>query len=226
MVLSFLSFKREFNKQISIFLDRFMSLKGITYCLIVLMFGMIVIAWSSGNANQKIKWLILKGGTLKVNGSTNINTFSCLVADNAPIDTLVCFVNKDASVAMSGKISLDIFGFDCHNPMMTLDLRKTLKAKEYPVMKINFLSLSKLPDLKATPDLIKGWVNIELSGVTKKFDVSYKFSIDNMKVIHLLGDRSVNFSDFNITPPRKLGGIIRANDRLDVEFSLDLKEVN
>lgn len=200
-----------------------MSLKGITYCLIVLMFGMIVIAWSSGNANQKIKWLILKGGTLRVNGSTNINTFSCLVADNAPIDTLICTLNKDATVNMSGKINLDIYGFDCHNPMMTLDLRKTLKAKEYPTMHINFLSLNKMPDLKCVPELINGWVNIELSGVAKKYEVSYRFSMDNAKVIHLIGDRSVNFSDFNITPPKKLGGIIRANDKLDVEFSLDLK---
>ena len=215
-----------FNQWFSIFLGRVMSLKVITYCLILFVFGITFIAWTSGNANLKIKWLILKGGSLKVNGSTNINTFSCIVADNTPIDTLICTVNKDASVLMNGKISLDIYGFDCHNPMMTLDLRKTLKAKEYPSMRVNFLSLSKFPDLKATPEAIKGWVNIELSGVTKRYEVSYKFSMDNMKVIHLVGDRSVNFSDFNITPPRKLGGIIRANDRLDVEFSLDLKEVN
>ena len=49
--------------------------------------------------------------------------------------------------------------------------------------------------------------------------------MDNLKVIHLIGDRSVNFSDFNITPPRKLGGIIKANDRLDVEFGLDLTQI-
>ena len=142
------------------------------------------------------------------------------------MDTIVCTQNKDASVLMNGKIDLDIFGFDCHNPMMTLDLRKTLKAKEYPTMKIYFISLNKIPELKPAPEPIKGWVSIELSGVTKKYEVSYKFSMDNQKVIHLIGDRSVNFSDFNITPPRKLGGIIRANDNLDVEFSLELKAID
>ena len=203
-----------------------MSLKGIIYSLVVLVFGITILSWDNSNAIIKIKWLILKGGTLRVNGSTNINTFSCLVADNAPIDTLTGTLNRDGTVGMNGKINLDIFGFDCHNPMMTLDLRKTLKAKEYPTMHINFLSLNKMPELKYVPEPIKGWVNIELSGVTKRYEVSYRFSMDNAKVIHLIGDRSVNFSDFNITPPRKLGGIIRANDKLEVEFSLDLKAVD
>ncbi len=203
-----------------------MSLKGIIYSLVVLVFGITILSWDNSNAIIKIKWLILKGGTLRVNGSTNINTFSCLVADNAPIDTLTGTLNKDATINMNGKINLDIYGFDCHNPMMTLDLRKTLKAKEYPTMHINFLSLNKMPELKYVPEPIKGWVNIELSGVTKRYEVSYRFSMDNAKVIHLIGDRSVNFSDFNITPPRKLGGIIRANDKLEVEFSLDLKAVD
>ena len=203
-----------------------MSLKGIIYSLLVIVFGITILSWDNSNAIIKIKWLILKGGTLRVNGSTNINTFSCLVADNTPIDTLTGTLNRDGTVGMSGKINLDIFGFDCHNPMMTLDLRKTLKAKDYPTMHINFLSLNKMPELKYLPEPIKGWVNIELSGVTKRYEVSYRFSMDNAKVIHLIGDRSVNFSDFNITPPRKLGGIIRANDKLEVEFSLDLKSVD
>ena len=169
--------------------------------------------------------MVLNGGTLRVNGSTNINTFSCIVANNAPSDTITFIANKDGSELMTGNISLDILGFDCHNPMMTLDLRKTLKAKQYPVMKINFISLDKFPSLKPTQESIKGWVNIELAGITKKYEVSYRVSMDNNKTIHLIGDRSVNFSDFNIFPPKKLGGIIKANDNLDVEFSLNMRAI-
>ena len=169
---------------------------------------------------------MLKGGTLRVNGSTNINTFSCTVANDSPPDTLSILINKDGSILMLGRIELEIFGFDCHNPMMTADLRKTLKAKEYPTMKINFVSLNKYPDLKSLQESIKGLVNIELAGVTKRYEVSYKFYMDNQNTIHLIGDRSVNFSDFKLTPPKKLGGIIRANDNLDVEFGLNLKSIN
>jgi len=204
-----------------------MLIKEKIYLLIVLFLtGVFFIGWNNKNPDLKARWIVLKGGTLRVNGSTNINTFSCIVANDSPPDTLSFLPNKDASILMLGKIDLDIFGFDCHNPMMTADLRKTLKAKEYPIMKINFASLNKYPDLKSSQESIKGLVNIELAGVTKRYEVSYKFYMDDQKIIHLIGDRSVNFSDFKLTPPRKLGGIIRANDNLDVEFGLNLKSIN
>ena len=197
-----------------------------TYLSILSIALFCFIGWNNNETNLKTKWVVMKGGTLRVNGSTNINTFSCLVANDSPNDTISCFLNKDATITMTGKIDLWIFGFDCHNPMMTADLRKTLKAKEYPAMRISFVSLKKYPDLKPTQELIKGFVNIELAGVVRKYEVSYKFFLDEQKTIHLIGDRSVNFSDFNLTPPKKLGGIIKANDNLDVEFGLSLKAIN
>ena len=203
-----------------------MQFKNKTYLLFILfVVEVFLISWNNKNPDLKARWIVLKGGTLRVNGSTNINTFSCIVANDSPPDTLSFIINKDASILMLGKIELDIFGFDCHNPMMTADLRKTLKAKEYPTMKINFVSLNKYPDLKSSQESIKGLVNIELAGVTKSYEVSYKFYMDNQNTIHLIGDRSVNFSDFKLTPPKKLGGIIRANDNLDVEFGLNLKSI-
>ena len=204
-----------------------MSFKETTYLSLILVFtGVLFIGWNNKYPDFKAKWIVLKGGTLRVNGSTNINTFSCVVANDEHPDTIILSINRDASVAMLGKIDLDIFGFDCHNPMMTADLRKTLQAKEYPTMKIYFISLNKFPELKSNQELIKGLVNIELAGVTKKYEVSYKFYMDKQNIIHLIGDRSVNFSDFKLTPPKKLGGIIRANDNLDVEFGLSLKAIN
>lgn len=171
------------------------------------------------------KWVVSKGGFLRVNGSTNVSTFSCIVPEYVDPDTITC-INKDLPILMNGNISLNIFGFDCHNTLMTADLRKTLRAKEYPKMKIHFLSLNKFPELRSIEETITGWVNIELSGVTKKFDVKFRFYTDDQKIIHLIGIRSINFSDFNLSPPRKLGGIIQTKDKLDVEFGLNFKTLN
>jgi hypothetical protein len=115
--------------------------------------------------------------------------------------------------------------FDCHNSMMTHDLRKTLKEKEFPRLYIRFLTLKEFPELSAHPSSITGLVNIELAGVTKRFEIYYQVSVDAQKVIHLLGSRDVNFSDFNLTPPRKLGGMIKTNDKLNVVFHLKIKAI-
>ncbi len=123
-------------------------------------------------------------------------------------------------------LTLDVLSFNCHNPMMTSDLRKTLKAKDYPYLHIRFQSLNKMPELTNKQEQIKGWVEIELAGITKQYEVAYTFYIDEQKIIRLIGSRMVTFSDFNLIPPRKLGGMIQAKDQLAVEFQLYLKSIN
>lgn len=176
---------------------------------------------------QAKKWIVSESSNLRVNGSTNINTFICEIPSIDQTDTIT--VNKDKNdkeILLSGAINLNIKSFDCHNMIMTHDLRKTLKQEQFPVLHISFLSLNKLPDLSANPEPITGWVFIEIAGVRKRFEVNYQISQDARKVIHLLGSRDVNFSDFNLVPPRKLGGMIKTNDKLSVDFHLKMKTID
>lgn len=170
------------------------------------------------------KWVLLKGGSLQVKGSTNVNKFSCDITGYGKPDTLNLFYNtQNKRVNIKGKIGLDVNLFDCHHPVMTADLRKTLKSKEYPKLNISFLTLDRLPETSAQQNIIKGWVDIELAGKTKRYEVNYKFSSAHPKVINLIGEREVNFTDFGLTPPRKIGGMIQTNNELYVTFKLSLK---
>jgi len=105
---------------------------------------------------------------------------------------------------------------------MTADLRKTLKVKEFPKLIIRFINLSRYPDFN-NPSDIKGMVTIELAGTAKQFEVNYRFIPDGTKSLTLIGSRAIKFSDFNIVPPRKIGGLIQTNNDLNVEFNLQLK---
>jgi hypothetical protein len=62
--------------------------------------------------------------------------------------------------------------------------------------------------------------------VSKHFEVNYQISRDTQQVIHLLGSRAINFSDFNLVAPQKLGGMIKTKDALSVDFQLDMKAMN
>lgn len=171
-----------------------------------------------------VSWVLLPGSSLAVNGSTNINTFQCEITNYALPDTLTCLPSQTRGqvLQMQGKLLLNIESFDCHNKMMTNDLRKTLQYKTYPHLSIRFLTLNSFPDFK-NPSRITGLVDINLAGVTKRYEIAYVFSADAAQVIHLKGERVVSFSDFNLSPPSKLGGIIRAKDELKVEFKLNMK---
>lgn len=182
---------------------------------------------SQMNKPQITKWVIMKGGSLRVDGSTNVNKFTCLIANYANPDTLYLYkyANKE-TFPISGSLILDVRNFDCHHPIMTSDLRKTLKAKEFPKLTIRFINLNRYPDLDLKPDLIKGIVAIELAGVTRRLEVDYKFLSGGEKVVNLIGTRQINFSDFNIIPPRKIGGMIQTNNELNVVFNLRMKVID
>jgi hypothetical protein len=167
------------------------------------------------------KWVMLKGSSLRVNGTTNVNKFSCLVKDYANPDTLVFYQNQ----SMSGSVSLPVLSFDCMSGPMTEGLRKALNAKVFPRLNITFVSLDKYPALKSTEEVVSGIVYIELAGKSKKINVNYSISMDDQKVIHLIGKQTITFSEFGLTPPRKLGGMIRTEDQLNVEFHLNFKAI-
>ena len=79
--------------------------------------------------------------------------------------------------------------------------------------------------MSSKPEPIKGLVDIEIAGVNKRFEINYLMSKDEENVIHLLGSRDLNFSDFKLIPPRKLGGMIQTKDLLTVEFQLKMKTI-
>ncbi|MEO9211025.1 MAG: hypothetical protein ABI208_08000 [Ginsengibacter sp.] len=175
--------------------------------------------------SNTVKWILVENGSLRVGGSTNVNKFNCDISNYNNHDTI--FLNKtNAGIQLKGNVNLEINTFDCHLLIMTNDLRKTLKAKEFPYLKITFLSFNKYPNFKLPCDIVTGWVEIQLAGATKRFEVSYKFSMGSDKIIRLIGNQNVNFSDFNLVPPRKLGGMIRTDDLLKIEFKLNFKELD
>lgn len=177
-------------------------------------------------ADPASTWVVMPGSSLTVNGSTNVNKFQCDIINYSLPDTITCVkAAKAQTLPMNGKLKLDIESFDCHNRMMTSDLRKTLKYKDFPKLTIKFISINSFPNFK-NPTKISGLVDIGLAGVVKRYDISYVFTIDNSNMVHLKGDRAVTFTDFNLSPPSKLGGVIKAKDELLVEFNLNLKPVS
>jgi hypothetical protein len=170
------------------------------------------------------KWVITKGGSISVVGSTNVNKFSCAIADYYKPDTLTFYQqNSSTAFQITGSLALDVQHFDCHNPPMTANLRKALKAKEFPYLTITFISLNRYPANLSNTETLKGLVTIALAGVSKRYEINYRITPNGKKALTLEGTRQVNFSDFNIVPPRKIGGMIQTDNALQVKFNLNVK---
>ena len=191
-----------------------------------LLFVFIILSgFSLKNNSDTTRWVITNGCSLRVDGSTNINDFTCDISNYSKPDTILVIRSGAPPVQLHGNIQLDVQTFNCHNGVMTADLRKTLKVKEFPRLTIRFISISKYPDTSPMQQIAKGTVAIELAGVSNKFDVDYKIISSDGTNIKMEGSRKINFSDFNLTPPRKLGGMIKTNNELSVVFNLNMKVI-
>jgi len=171
------------------------------------------------------RWLIAPQSRLSILGTTNVNTFKCMLDSYSLKDTLE-YTQGKKSVEMKvtkNKMRIAVNNFNCGNKQITKDFLQTLKSKEYPQIEISFLSFTNgsLTD-KSTVD---GIVDITLAGTTKRYTVSYFARVPSNGVLLLTGKKAVDFSDFNLKPPSKLMGMVQVQESLEVEFNLMLKTI-
>ena len=187
--------------------------------------------WNS-NSNPSdnipvVKWTVEKTSALKILGNSNLHDFQCDAIGYADSDTLsfINVANNTGRIPLKGTLKIEINSINCHNFIITRNFRTTLKAKEHPYLVVKFLSLERLPNFTNNKDNLKGIVEIELGGVAKKFEIPYKIQKNGQAVI-LNGQRNFTYSDFDITPPNILGGLVKIYNKFNVEFNLKMVQTS
>jgi hypothetical protein len=162
--------------------------------------------------------------TVIIDGKMNNKTFQCSTTRYNSNDTLVLRQEKPGQkpVFTQGTVKAGAAAFDCGMKVMTRDFLKTIDAEQYPDIKIQFVSFERLPRYQPKEERFKTKMRISLSATTQDFDVTCAITKDEAGYIHLKGGRHFKFSDFKLTPPSKMGGIIKVNENIDVNFHLIL----
>ena len=172
------------------------------------------------------KWIVEKSSSLRIHGETNVNTFTCDATEYLNADTL-SYLTDDVAKKLNfsnSSLLIEIKRFDCHSKLITNDFRKALKASEAPTLKITFLSLDQF-NSSCNNQSVKGIVDIELAGITRRFEICYKVKTLSNNRIELNGSHSFTFSDFKLTAPKKMAGLIRTKEGIKVCFQLFFKAI-
>lgn len=200
-------------------------MKTIRFLLLTLV---ILTSTSATLPTQVMTWQIQPNSTITIHGSSNINKFGCDIKGGFRSQPLQSRHDQHSKTSMKatlkGLITVDIQHFDCRNRLITNDLRKTLKADQYPTMTIHFLELERLPDVDSDVDFLSGKVLIVLAGQQRQFYLRFAFN-KTAEGYLLEGGRAFTFSDFDLTPPAKAGGLIKVKDEFDVGFKLVLHTI-
>jgi hypothetical protein len=186
---------------------------------------LISIVLLTSGFTDKGTWIVDSRSQLSIQGATNVNQFTCKIEYCTGTDTLHYVDNTNASELQftRSRMTIPVKTFDCGGRQMSKDFLKTLKSETYPELAINFRSLQKIgfKDNSHTD----GVVDITLAGVTARYTIRYRVSVEDNGTVLLNGLQKVKFSDFNLEAPRKMKGLIKVKEVLNVEFNLVLRKV-
>jgi hypothetical protein len=169
------------------------------------------------------RWVVAGNSSLNIEGRSNLSPFCCEVTKYLESDTLQYVKNESTRqfVFNNSSLTVNINDFDCHQRIITHDFRKTLKANQNRFLKIQFISLDAFD--ARNPQTVRGKVEILLAGQIKCTTIDFKTSPTSTGLIQMNGTKTLLFSEFNLTPPKKLAGFIRIKEEINVNFQLYFK---
>ncbi|MDZ4707193.1 MAG: YceI family protein [Saprospiraceae bacterium] len=175
------------------------------------------------------KFKILPASRVYLEGTTNVNKFKCDCGNNFESSSYHLRNIEGNKMEFSNTLlSLTIEFFDCKNRKMDRDLQKALKADQFPTVRIQLenITLAKghLTGIETGNwTLANALVNISLAGVTRQHLIPVKAKKGVHHQFHFTGHQTMNMTDFNVTPPDALFGMIKANDPITFYFDLVLE---
>lgn len=169
------------------------------------------------------RWVVSAQSELIIRGTTNLNDFTCRTDFYHVRDTLeLLLANRDCPLIFSrNAMIIPVASFNCGNEMITKDFQQTLNAERYPNLSIRFVSIDEQVPV-VTSQSVTGVVEITLAGSTRAYSILYTLAGNGNNSISLVGTQEVCFSDFKLNAPRKMMGLIKVQDDLEVEFRLHL----
>lgn len=182
--------------------------------------------------NKRVEVRLGESGYLVINGKTNVNKFHCY-CDELSTKPLRITVNQqsDSLSVKDARLKIRTEKFDCRNNVMNKDFQQLLQSEEFPQIEIQILSLSKLPESETKlasemhQEEFTVWVHALFTIIGNKqryaFPVKVVNSADNTH--SLQGSIDLNLLDFEITPPKKLMGLVEVEPQVTIDFFTTLE---
>ncbi|PIQ49363.1 MAG: hypothetical protein COW03_05315 [Cytophagales bacterium CG12_big_fil_rev_8_21_14_0_65_40_12] len=160
------------------------------------------------------EYLVVMGKTVLIKGKTSFGRFSCTYQNGHDQDTVS--LSKIANAESLMELFIPVASFDCGNRMLERDFGKTLRYEEYPSIEV------RLDDFKRVGQQYYGDIWIKLTGKEMKME-RIPFTLTPGETGEVLySEITISLDYFELSPPKKLFGLIKVQDELKIELSLKL----
>jgi polyisoprenoid-binding protein YceI len=147
--------------------------------------------------------LFAQSTRLVLEGSSNVTDWRC---ESTALD-----VN-------AREVHIPVKTIRCGNRQMERDLYRALRSDSYPSIDFRFTNMTRAAD-RAT---IRG--NLSLAGTTRMIEIDAGVQRIARDRVRMQVRVPLRMTDFNVTPPTALFGIVKARNELVAQFDLVLQE--
>lgn len=155
-----------------------------------------------------------------IEGSSNVNTFTCTTEVVEGHGVIPSAGTSDVGTA-TVVVSVGIETLDCGKQGMTRDLRRALKAAEFPEIRFELDSATVDADFASSfSHRIVAYGRLTLAGRERSVDVSATAQPGPNSGYRVTGSIRLQMTDYGIRPPRKALGLIRVKDGIVVHFDI------
>lgn len=169
--------------------------------VLLILLGML---WMKGENPSE---LIITKQKITVSGQTSFGGFNCDYTQVGLKDTLVL---NAQGIQKAMRFQIPVRDFSCGNFLLNKDFRSTIKAEKYPVCEV------QVGNFKTQNGEILCDMTVLLVGK--------KLEFPNLKLHQsqhgLFTELQLSFGRLELQPPNKLGGLIKVDEKLDLEVLL------
>lgn len=144
-----------------------------------------------------------------IEGTTSVGDFSCTYELDQR-DTVK--INSLSTETASIEYTIPSSAFECHNFLLNRDFKKTIKSKEHKEIKVVIFGFRK----KGNQYICN--LRLQLAGKEKLYEET-QLKISGKDVT---GALIVKFPDFDLTPPKKLGGLVKVKEDIKISVALTI----
>lgn len=203
-----------------------------TLCFLVLL-GTIFTSKQSEAQSLGDNITIEKGDKVWIEGTAGPVDFTCH-ANKLSGQGKINNVQEPKSTVMDNEknqinisVSIPVKSLDCGKTAMNKDMYDALKAERFPMISYQVLEASLADDPANTTS--NKWLSIstrgimEIAGVKDTTSVFVKGKISEKSRFQVKGTKNIHMDTYNIDPPSKMFGLIRAKKELSVHFNVTVK---
>lgn len=195
---------------------------------IVILFSILPFLSFKNEIINKTTLGVLPESEIIVSGKSNVNSFECnynitdlskpiIVTHKQTKDQN----NKEQLEFTNAKFYLKNECFDCGNKLINKDFNKMLKTEEYPHILIELLSVC-IAEFDCNT---LATMEVTIAGNKKKYQIPIDFNYEN-SIYEVGGIINLNLNDFHIKSPKKVLGLIKVDNHVEVNLDLKLRELN